>query len=366
MHIAFIHGNDGSDVRVSKMCRSLIKLGHRVTLIGWDRRPELNRPVDLGPTRREILVLPTRSGRVSVGGELRFCAHVQRTLARVRPDAVHSVNEDNTLLALPLKGVAYGHLVCDLFDALGDRVSAAHVFSRGLLRCAGNVAREVADRLIVTDMQRWQRLGVYRRKATVIMNVPEDPGPDYAARVPVGPVKVLVSGVISRTRGLAQITQVAERLSHVEIVAAGWLFDEYAKEVFVRHPRVSFRGAISPQQALVLAAECDAILALYEPSITLHIFASPNKIYDALAVGRPVIVNSEAIVSRWVEENGVGVRCPYHDVDALTAIVASLAARRASLAEFARRARGLYVQGYSWEKMIERLDRLYAGLTSRS
>jgi hypothetical protein len=48
MRIALIHGNDGSDVRVGKTCRSLARLGFDVHFIGWDRRP--------GRTRRSTSV----------------------------------------------------------------------------------------------------------------------------------------------------------------------------------------------------------------------------------------------------------------------------------------------------------------------
>lgn len=362
MHIALIHGNDGSDVRVSKTCRALTRLGHRVTFIGWDRRPDLCRPVELGPVRREVLVLPTRHGRVTAGGEARYCAHVQRVLWRLRPDAVHAVNEDNTLVALPLLGVAYRYLVCDLFDPLSDRVAPTRVLRFAALRCAAGLARACAHALVVTDELRWRRLGIHGRKAVMVMNVPEDPGPEVAARLPVGRTKVFVSGGLNRHRGLSQIIAAAERAGQIEIVAAGWPYDDYATEAFVRHPRVSYRGALSPRESLELAAECDAILAMYEPIADVYMYAHPNKVFDAMSVGRPVIINREVAVSGWVAEQGIGLVFPYYDVDALASILASLADRRRNLSEFAQRVRELFVREYTWEKMTVRLGELYKSL----
>jgi len=52
MRIALIHGNDGSDVRVGKTCRSLARLGFDTHFIGWDRRPEADKEIDLvAPSR---------------------------------------------------------------------------------------------------------------------------------------------------------------------------------------------------------------------------------------------------------------------------------------------------------------------------
>lgn len=93
------------------------------------------------------------------------------------------------------------------------------------------------------------------------------------------------------------------------------------------------------------------------------IYASPNKVYDALCVGRPLIINQEARPSRWVTEQGVGLACRYGDVAALAVLVASLGARRRTLAVFAQHARcTLLAGGFTWERMVEELRDLYERL----
>lgn len=359
MRIVLIHGNDGSDVRVGKTCRSLSAMGHDVHFVGWDRRGGAAKRLDLGGARRHVMRWATPHGRLTPGGQWRFWRHMVRALWALRPHTVCCVNEDCALLALPLRGVLFRRLVCDVFDALVDRHSHRPRPVRWVARAIAEVVRSAADRLIATSAVRFQSLGRYRGKCVIIENVPEDPGEALAKALPTGTVKVYVSGSLSRARGLRQILRAVERLDDVEIVSAGWPYDDYADGTFLRHPKVSFRGVVTARESLELAAGCDAVLAFYVPNSVNNIQASPNKIHDALSVGRPVIVNREIRVARWVEQNRLGWTCGYEDVEALARIVASLSDHRSRLADFAARARLTFLAGCAWKHMEARLKDLY-------
>ena len=92
-----------------------------------------------------------------------------------------------------------------------------------------------------------------------------------------------------------------EMLPNVSIVSAGWPYDDFASQVFVPHPRVEFHGIVTARESLELAAGCDAIFAYYEPANAYMVNTSPNKVYDAMAVGRPVLINREVRLAGWVQ-----------------------------------------------------------------
>lgn len=362
MRIAVIHGNDGSDVRIGKVCRSLSSMGFDIHFIGWDSRPETGKSIDLGTATPHVMVKATPHGRATVGGKLRFLLHIGKTLARLRPDVACCVNEDNALLALPFRGIFYRRLVCDVFDALVDRHSRRNWLLRCVLRLVSETVRNGADRLIATDQSRYARFGRFRSKCVVVENVPEDPGAELSRTIPDGPTKIYVAGSLLVSRGLEQIIEVVDRVPDVRIVSAGWLYDEYAASTFAKHPKVDFVGIVTARQSLELAASCDAVLAYYVPGTVNNLYASPNKIYDAMSVGRPVILNSETRVSKWVREHRVGWTCPYYDTEALAETVRLLPERRKRLREFAEHARDVFVRGYTWERMETRLLDLYSDL----
>ncbi len=362
MRIAIVHGNDGSDVRIGKMCRSLSRMGHDVHFIGWDRRPDTEKEVDLGRATPHILVRKTRFGRASVAGQFHFFLHIARTLAKLRPQTVQCVNEDFGLLVLPFRGLFYQRLVCDVFDSLVDRHSDRALPVLWVLRIVSELVRSGADRLIATDAARFERFGRYRRKCVIVENVPEDPGDDLSRDFPSGVAKIYVAGTLNENRGLRQIIEVAQRVENLEILSAGWLYDDYASHVFAGHPKVSFKGIVTARQSLRLAAQCDAVLVFYAPTSVNNLYASPNKIYDAMSVGRPVIINSEIRVAQLVLDNDVGWACRYDDIEGLEEIVLGLQSARASLPTRAARLRELFVNGHTWEKMEGRLASLYAAL----
>lgn len=361
--IALIHGNDGTDVRVGKICRSLSKMGADMHFVGWDRRPAQEKVFDLGATETYIMEAPTHYGRSTLSGNVKFFFHILASLRRLRPNTVWCVNEDHALLVLPYRGLYYRRMVCDVFDALYDRHSHRNWLARNALRAIANLCRTNADTLIATDETRYETFGQYRSKCVVVENYPEDPGDQLADTLPQGPVKVYVAGTLNEGHGLRELLAAIETIPDIEVVSAGWLFDDFARDTFAKHSKVTFHGILTASESLRLASQCDAILAFYEPTSVNNRQASPNKVYDAMSVGRPVIINEECGVSKWIVSNNVGYRLPYSDVEGLKQLLQSLRKRREMLARFATNSRDLFRKGYSWQNLEPRLEDVYKKLT---
>ncbi|MDA8964584.1 hypothetical protein N9H09_00215 [bacterium] len=361
--ITIIHGNDGSDVRVGKMCRSLSRLGFDVCFIGWDRRPNLReKSIDLGGADFRLFKHETRNGRCSLLGQIKFTYFAIRELRKQKAYTLCVVNEDLALMFLPFRRMLFSKIVCDIFDPFNDRHSGKGWFFSTFAKFVSFVSRTFCDHLIVTDENRKNRLGEYSSKSSVIENFPEDPGPELCQSLPEGGLRIYVSGTLNEGRGLRQILKVVEASVDVEIVAAGWIYDDYTSEYFVNHPKVDYRGVVTLATSLVLASQCDAVLSFYAPSSDNNINASPNKIYDALAVGRPSIVNSEVLVSEWVIERGYGFCCAYDDVDALKDLINRLRSHRLDLSIRSLKWYSEFQDDYCWSRMEESLEEMYRNI----
>jgi glycosyltransferase involved in cell wall biosynthesis len=361
--VAVIHATDGSDVRVGKICRSLSKRGHEVFLIGWDRRPTESKATDLGETKTRVMVHETPFGKATLAGTLRFLQAIRNALHEVRPAVVWAVNEDTALLALPFRGVLYRHLICDIADALPDRHSDKAKPTRAVLHAIAAIVRARADRLIATDQARLALLGRFKSKAAIIQNYPEDPGPELAETLPTGPTSIWVGGTLSERNGLRVLLSAIGDMHNVRIVSAGWPYDDFAQRIFLRHPCVEFHGIVTAPVALRLASGCDAVFCYYDPIILTNRNASPNKVYDALAVGRPVIINRDVALADWVTSSGAGVSALYSDVAALRGIIGGLSAGRSALAHRALRLRELSQNGLLWGDAEARLYAEFDRLT---
>lgn len=102
------------------------------------------------------------------------------------------------------------------------------------------------------------------------------------------------------------------------------------------------------------------IPALYDPAIPNHRYASPSKVFEAMALGKPVIVARGTGIDRRVRRHRLGWVVPYGNVEALEAALTEVAgwtpARRRA---FTRRAPRLYRRRWGWPRMERRLLRLY-------
>lgn len=360
--IALIHGNDGTDVRVGKTCRSLVRLGYETHFIGWDRRPTSQKDRDLGGATVHLMCHETPHGRGNLAGQGRFLAHIVGVLRRIRPTVVCAVNEELACAVLPFKGILYDRLVCDVFDSLAARASTRSWHKRLPLQLVSFLGSTGADRIIATDEYRLKMLGRFARTAIVVENVPEDPGEELALKIPDGAIRIWAAGSLESEKGFGELLRAIEPLPDVVVVSAGWPYDEFASNVFIKHPRVQFHGIVTARRALELAASCDAVFCYYAPVHAYRTNASPNKVYDAMAVGRPVLINREVRLAAWVEREGVGSVCAYSDVVCLRSTIAGLAERRRSLPEFAARTRRLFLERYHWGLMESRLAALYREL----
>lgn len=365
MKIVLLLGTDGADVRSEKICRSLVRLGHEAHFVGWDRRGGENKNMVPG-AHYHLMDCRVAQGRSTLWAQAKFTWYAASQLKAIKADVVCAVNEDNFLRAVFFRKRYFSHLVCDFYDSHADRFSESPGVIRLPIRAISHWCKKVSDRLVVTDPLRWERLGDFRHKASVIQNVPVDPGGHLASKLPVGETKILVTGAMSKHRGLEQILRAVEQCSDAKILAAGRPSDSFAERVFLQHPLVEYHGIVTPQESLELAAECDAIYAFYAPINQNQIYASPNKLFDAMCVGRPVILNSEVKMSQWAADQSVGLLGPYADIDALQAIIRSLPARRASLQQFAEDARRRYVESHSWQKMEGILAGLYESLEANA
>ncbi len=360
--VALIHANDGSDVRIGKFCRTLCELGYDCHFIGWDRRPNETKPRALGDTACHVMSLQTRHGRGTLWGLFRFYLFAIYWLFRVRPLTVSAVNEDLAFAFVPFRRLLFRRLVCDVFDSLKDRHSNKGPVVRRLISAVSWVARSGADRLVATDHRRLARFEQqYQSKSVVIENYPEDCGPNLSKTSPDGPLKVFVSGSLSQSRGLAQIVASASRVGNTQLISVGWIYDDYTQTQFVTNPLVSYHGIVTAKEALELGASCDAFLVFYEPTNLNNRNASPNKIYDALSVGRPCIVNREASISAWIEQQDLGFVCEYDAPDQLDQIVRRLQ-DRSDHVERSQRLRSVFEQGYCWSQFGPVIDELFRGV----
>jgi glycosyltransferase involved in cell wall biosynthesis len=82
---------------------------------------------------------------------------------------------------------------------------------------------------------------------------------------------------------------------------------------------------------------------------------SPNKFFDSLAAGKPVVVNLDGWLRRLVEEHDAGVWVPAGNAEGLAGALSSLAANPEKVETMGRNARALAEREFGRDEMAERL-----------
>jgi glycosyltransferase involved in cell wall biosynthesis len=367
MKVLYISKNDGTDMRVTKMCNSLAAHGHEVVFVGWDRDPDAEKNLHLhSSVKRCIFTRASKSDGDTPSGWAWYAHFVLKVLREERPDVVQAINEDLSFLVAPFKGTYFRSLVIDIFDSIETLRGRSAVFRYTVPWVKGFAYRR-ADAIIETSEKLTEFLGPYRDKACVVMNCPVDPGRELIENMPEGDqVHLCVGGSLTRDRdGLDTLLAALDLMPEgsVEVHASGWLYDEYARNEFAAHPAVDYQWLDSPRDFLVQASRCDAILYLRADSgdSDYRSWVMPNRIFDCLAIGKPVIVNSEANLSRWAAEANMGYVCPV-EPQALADLFGSLIEKRTKLASYSHQLREMYEQEYNWPVMEQRLGALYESL----
>jgi hypothetical protein len=99
---------------------------------------------------------------------------------------------------------------------------------------------------------------------------------------------------------------------------------------------------------LRLTRQADFVFCFYDPSSTNNIYASPCKVFEALGLGTPVLLNSEIKLANWLSDLKVAIIIDYLDVDKLGNILKNLTTHRATLAN-REVIENLYREHFSWE-----------------
>jgi glycosyltransferase involved in cell wall biosynthesis len=106
---------------------------------------------------------------------------------------------------------------------------------------------------------------------------------------------------------------------------------------------------------VLAAADCG--IAILRP-LPLYATTYPNKVFDYMAAGRPVVLAVDGVVRQLVEEAEAGVFVTPGDAEAMTLAIRRLAADRAEARRMGRRGRKLVEDRFDRPRQIEQLERL--------
>lgn len=356
------------DPRVEKMARSLAGGGYSVSLLGWDMSGKL--PEQEGVAGVDCIRLHVKAnfgrGLSNLGHELRWQVALIAWLVQHRKqyDAIHACDFDTVLPALLAKLLFGKKVVYDIFDFYADMLRRTPAAVSWLIRKIDLLAISMADAVILADDARRRQIqGSKPRCLEVIYNSPEDElavlkaDPSDASHEGL---KIAYTGGMVADRGMLELVEVTGRHPQWRLDMAGYGVDEdRILAAAAGNQNITWHGRVSHERAMRIHFEADVLIATYDPEIPNNRYASPNKLFEAMMLGKPLIVARDTNMDCIVEHENCGLVVVYGNRPALEAALERLHLDPDIRETFGKNARMAYEKTYSWARMESRLLSLY-------
>jgi glycosyltransferase involved in cell wall biosynthesis len=364
------------DPRVRQEALALIGMGCRVKLLAWDR--DLKSPASecMEGVEVERVFVPSRHGRGTT--QLFFYAWVYLKLLwrgwRTSFDVVHCHDLDTLPLGFLLGKLKRKPIVYDAHESFPDMVEGSvHPQVRnGLTRLENFFIRRIDLLITVGEKLRqhfdargcrhsvvvgnWKRLEDFSRSEQQNLEVRRRLG------IPTGALVVAYITQLLKDRQIEELLQGAAECPNVYVILGGrGILQAMVEQAAASNPRIIFVGFVSGKQIADYTCASDVVYYGFDLQNPNARFSAPNKLYEALAAGRPLITGDFGEIADVVREARCGIVLSKY---AVTEVRDALAAMqkpevRQSFAENAQR---FGASSMNWTKGEEALFREYSAL----
>lgn len=346
-----------SDSRATKEITALLESGYSVLVVGWDREgnSELKcREVFAKYADRIRFCMydfPVKDhvGFKNIGKLYKWLCFVSEIVKKNKDviSAVHACNLD-TILFCYRKCKKYGiKIIYDIFDYYIDAHASVPASMRSMIEKMEIALINHADVVIICTEERREQIKKSRpQKVIVIHNTP-----DVQKLQNETEFDYFYCGTFCIQRLIEEIFEEYKNNTDLRIGFAGYgIYKDQAIELDRRYDNFTYLGQIMYQECLQNESKAVCLSAIYEPTIRNHRLCAPNKFYESLALGKPVIVCRGTGIDRIVESKQIGIVIDY-DVRQFYDAVRTLKSDPHLCYQMGNRARALYEEEYSWKKM---------------
>ena len=351
VHITTVHAAD--DIRIfRKECVSLAQAGYEVVLLAPHQQNTCQDGV-------RIEALPIVRGRVK---RMLGVWRAWRAAVRERADVYHF--HDPELLPVGLMLKAGGHrVVYDVHENFRKQVLTkqwVHPLLRralgwcvGLLETAGG---RVFDGVITATRSIGENFP--KESTVVVQNFPIAEELASIERGPAsqdGPVEIAYVGGITRQRGICELVKSMElipRSMNVRLALAGEIRPsslEHELREQKGFERVDYHGWCSRAQVAKLLGRARLGLVTFLPAPN-HVNAQPNKLFEYMSAGIPVVASHFPLWREIIEGVGSGLLVDPEDPQAIANAIEWLVEHPQEAEAMGRRGQAAVHERFNWEQ----------------
>lgn len=216
--------------------------------------------------------------------------------------------------------------------------------------------------VICTEDRREQIEGSSPKDLRVIENIPtiEEKYSNQRYEYKIGD-KLIISyiGVLSNRRFIKELIElVSQNLNYELIIGGRGELSSYVMEKSKEFSNIQFLGEVNYSETFRYYLKANLMVAIYDPSVRNHKYAAPNKIFESLATGTPIIVANNTGQDYWIDKLNIGYRIDY-EIDSFKQCLNYISQHKDELLEKHYSAANLYEQ-YNWgiikQKYLDLID----------
>lgn len=366
--------------RLPRAARALKEAGYEVEILNWNRgvNAEIIENATATFQAEGINVhsifcghTPYGKGIVTAINKLLFIIKVVFFLFKhgQQYKVVHAIDFDLGLpvfIAKRLNSKLKFDVVYDIADFVETFHSPIPKSIRKMVKKLSERIMEYARFIIIPDENRLINIPANCHEKTVIINNSIDPPKetrDYPVNVHKSMLNIFYYGALSKDRGIELLLK--QKNVALWFAGKGELQDDI-KAHANKYDTIHYLGYLGFEETLSVASQMDIIYMVYDPNYQHNQIASPNKLYEALYLGKPCIVAEHTSVDTFVEKYDIGYVTKFdeHNLQNVIAEInhKELAAGLEELATKGKHAKEIYTN-FSWDASKKRLVEIYNSIT---
>jgi len=170
-------------------------------------------------------------------------------------------------------------------------------------------------------------------------------------------------GILDSSRMFPKIVDYIGTIENTQFIIAGKKARLYieVEKVSKKYNNIIFLGTIPYNQVIEKTLDCNVILCMLDPVDKNNQVGLPNKIFEAMLTGRPVIVSKGLYYSELVETENCGVSVEYNFEEVKKSII-MLRDDPKRCEELGKNGLNAAIREYNWQKQKETLLSIYKRL----
>lgn len=315
--------------RITKIAEELDKKNYNITIVYWDRGFKNQGIADnIEKFRSRFNIISIKTGVTPYGRGvytiknriiygLKLHALIKRNFNKIDMLYVCDLDSGLPLLRFFNKKERMKSFF-DIADFIETFKSPLPAILREFLKKSYQYIFKKADFIVLPDKNRLINIPKkFQKKVKIISNAPNiqvEKLTDYELPIDKERINIIYYGGFSAERGIEFLLDSGKELKEfINLYFVGWgQLETLVKITAEKYENIHFIGKLSQSEALSVLKKMDLSYIVYDPKFEHNKLASPNKMFEAFLLSKPIIVARGTSIDKIVENEKCGFVVDYN------------------------------------------------------